>query len=284
MRRNTLILVVALVAAACGGADGAGGTTIANDTTTTTAPLEGPDDVRPMLTISDEGGFVPVEYNLRRVPRFVLMSDGTIYSPAPTTLEFPGKAVPPIQVGQVDAETLAGIRGLIDTSGLGEVTDESNDAAASRVADASTTVFVYVDQDGGEHRFAVYALGLSDIDFGDPRVEQLELLLAEVEQAAGSATGTEIWQPEAVQVYVSDQPMRFDPEFSNTMEYPLDAGFDSLGEAETAGFQCLTLEGTEATSLLDVMSEANEATTFVTEGGEEYTILVKPLLPGQEGC
>ena len=64
--------------------------------------------------------------------------------------------------------------------------------------------------------------------------------------------------------------------------YEIDcAAFEEFGD-ETAGFRCIDLEGIEAVAVLERMAEANEATTFVDADGTEYTVLVKPLLPGQE--
>lgn len=285
MKRNSLILILALFVVACGGADGGAGST--DDTTTTTEPLTGPDETYPLITVTEEGGFVPVHFNLRRVPRFVLMSDGALYMQAPTTLEYPGAAVQAIQVGQVGEEALERIQGLIADAGLDEVDDESNDVAADEIADAATTVFVYTDPSGVEHRFAVYAIGMGDVDYQDPRVADLQMLVTALDEAAASMADADIWQPDSVAVYVSNEPLGFDQEFANTMDYPLDRPFEQLGSdgSDLPGdYRCETLDGADATELLETMAEANEATTFVDADGNERSIVVKPLLPGQAGC
>ena len=76
------ILALALLVGACG-----------NDSSSEPQEARGADEV--VLTVTSEGGFVPVEFNLDRMPRFVLMGDGTLYSPGMMTLEFPGKLLPP---------------------------------------------------------------------------------------------------------------------------------------------------------------------------------------------
>jgi hypothetical protein len=204
---------------------------------------------------------------------------------APTTMQFPGPAVVPIQTGTVDQATLDEIRSAIEAAGLNEIDDQSNDAASAQVADASTTVFTYVDAEGDEHRFAIYALGMPEIDYGDAAVSDFEDLLGLMEEAAGTAGDTQLWTPDAVEVFVSPEGLGFDQEFANTQTYPLSMSFDELpAESESAGYRCTTLEGDQAAQLLDAMSEGNEATTFVTDSGDEYSIIVRPLLPGQEGC
>jgi hypothetical protein len=284
MRRNILILTVALIVAACGGA-GVGANGDDTDTTTTTVPLAGPDDVYPMLTIEDVDGFIPVQFNLKRIPRYVLMSDGTLYTQAPITAQFPGPAVVPVQVGTVDQTMLDEIMAAIGTAGLDTIGDEANTAASARVADASTTVFRYTDAEGAEHRYAIYAMGMSDIDYGDDRVAAAETLLGLVDGAAGAVTEAELWTPSAVEVFVSPEGLGYDEQFANTLDYPLAETFEDMSTAsETAGFRCTTLEGSAATDLLDTMSGANEATTFVTPSGDEYSLIVRPLLPGREGC
>ncbi|MDH4119934.1 MAG: hypothetical protein OEW30_21340, partial [Acidimicrobiia bacterium] len=70
------------------------------------------------------------------------------------------------------------------------------------------------------------------------------------------------------------------PEFVNTADWPLDVTFEEMSEG-AAGFRCVNLEGSEAASFLAVYAEANDATTFVTPDGTEYTLVTRPILPGQ---
>lgn len=152
---------LALLLTACGAGDAGTATTTPDGTPNTTVPpLEEPEaTVGVVLTISDEGGFVPVEWSLKRIPRYVIMSDGKVYYQGPVTLEYPGRALPNVQTGIISEEDLAEIMALIDESGLNEVTDERNDKGMLNIADAPDTVFVYTDDEGVEHRFSVYALG-----------------------------------------------------------------------------------------------------------------------------
>ncbi len=282
MRRNIIFfMTMALVLAACGSGD-AGTPRIEDPDTpsTTSGPLEAPDEVRPLLTVLEEGGFVPVEWNLRRIPRYVLMSDGTLYGPGPVPAIFPGPALPAVQAVEADDATMAEIANLVEASELDSVDEERNNAAAARVADLPDTVFVYVDDAGVEHRFTVYALGIDDVDFGDARIAHLEELVQVLDEAMAAGAG-EQRLADSIDVYVAAQGNGFDQEYANTQDWPLDVAFDEL-KGDTVGFRCLHLEGAGATTVLDKLATANEATTFVDESGTEYTVLVRLVLPGQQ--
>jgi hypothetical protein len=275
---------LALLVSACGAGDAGTATTTPGGTTpdTTVPPLEEPEtDVRVILTISDEGGFVPVEWNLKRIPRYVVMSDGTVYYQGPVTMEYPGRALPNVQTGTISENDLAEIMALVEESGLSEVTDERNDKGMLNIADAPDTVFVYTDEEGVEHRFSVYALGFEGLDYEDERVSTLEALLARVDQAVASAEPAEPFQPESVEVFVGQRELDIDPQFANTIDWPIETTVDEMTEGP-AGFRCAVLEGDAATAALDAFADANELTTVLTEDGTEYTMIVKPLLPGQE--
>lgn len=286
MRRTiTSLIGLSLLLAACGAGDAGTGTTSNGGSTpeTTLPPLEAPEG-EVVLTISEEGGFIPVEWNFRRIPRYVVMSDGTVYTQGPMTLEYPGKALPNVQRVEISGEELTAIMDLIEEAGLPDVSDERNDKAMMNIADAPDTVFTYTDAEGVDHRFAVYALGFEDIDFDDDRVTVLEELLAAVDEAVAQAESSEPFTADRVDVFVGQREIAVEEQYANTIDWPLEATFEEMSDGG-AGFRCVSLEGEEAASILEVFSQANEATTVVAEDGSEYTMIVRPLLPGQEsGC
>ena len=148
MRTLGVTIVLALVVAACGGSD-------TGEETQPTVPEGTSGGV--ILEISDEGGFVPIEFNLQRVPRFTVFSDGTVITPSREQFRFPGPAVPPLAQHQLDASTVADLLAFVNDLDLAaiDMLDLNN---APNVADASTTVVRYYDETG-EHRLSVYALG-----------------------------------------------------------------------------------------------------------------------------
>lgn len=285
MRRTfTTLIGLALLLSACGAGDAGTGTTTSGGSTpdTTLPPLEEPEtEPRVVLTISDEGGFIPVEWNFKRIPRYVVMSDGTVYLQGPTTLEYPGAALPNVQAVEISEEALAEILALIESSGLADVTDERNDEAMVVVADVTDTVFTFTDEDGVDHRFSVYALGFEGVDFTDERLTGLEDLLARVDRAVAEGDPVDGFVADRVDVFAGSREIPVEGEFANTLAWPLSVSFDDMADAG-AGFRCTHLEGDEAAAILDSFSEVNDATTFETDGGDVYTVIVRPLLPGQE--
>ncbi len=284
MRRTfTTLIGLALLLSACGAGDAGSGTTTPGGSTpdTTLPPLEEPDtEPRVVLTISDEGGFIPVEWNFKRIPRYVVMSDGTVYLQGPTTLEYPGAALPNVQAVEISEEALTEILALIESSGLADVTDERNDEAMVVVADVPDTVFTFTDEDGVDHRFSVYALGFEGVDFTDERLTDLEDLLARVDRAVAEGDPVDGFVADRVDVFAGSREIPVEDEFVNTVAWPLTVSFDDMADAG-AGFRCVHLDGDEAAAILDSFSEFNDATTFETESGDVYTVIVRPLLPGQ---
>ncbi|HHC08756.1 MAG TPA: hypothetical protein ENK55_08575 [Actinobacteria bacterium] len=231
----------------------------------------------PMLTVTSEGGFAPVEQLVGRGPRFVLMADGRLLFEEPAAAVDPAPMLTGYLVVQVDEATLRTIRRLVDEIGFPGFSELRNDDAADRVADATTEVVTYRDGDG-DHVFAVYALGLVDPD--DRRVELLRALLDLVEEAATSG------EPEAAPVdhlvvHVAEVPA--DPELSDVRPWPLPEAPEELESIEPLGWRCATYDAATAAELVGVFTAATRATLW-EEGDTTFRILARPLLPGEAGC
>ncbi|MGH3651292.1 MAG: hypothetical protein ACRDU9_11345, partial [Acidimicrobiia bacterium] len=140
-----VLISIALVMAACGGA-GAG-------------PEVG--GAEPVLQIASEGGFAPVEIILNTGPRYTLLGDGRLIFQGFQTLEFPGRLLWPYLVAQLDSGQMGAVLAMVETIGLPEIDDVVDDDAAGMIADASTEVITYWDENG-EHRLSVYALGFEE--------------------------------------------------------------------------------------------------------------------------
>lgn len=126
-----------------------------------------------VLRLEYEGGFMPAEYTFTAQPTLVVMSDGRIYSPPAMIEIYP----PPIQTGyevrRVTQEGVAAIRERADEAGLTEDGDRAPNEDGMAVADAATTVFTYVDEDGTEHRITAYALAEYGTDGDTPERRKL---------------------------------------------------------------------------------------------------------------
>jgi hypothetical protein len=299
MRRThilSLILGLSLVVAACGadgssgsdttgGDDGDGTTTTVGDTTTTfvedddiaVPPLD-PGSV--VLTITNEGGFVPVEMAYHPLPTYVLLADGTLYAPGMIPLIFPGPLMPAIQAIQLDEGAMTQIMELVEAIGLPEMTEERVEDAVN-VADAGDTVVRSFDANG-EHSFAVFALGLGESD--DPRVAATERLLEGLGLASTNGEPLGVFVPTAVEVLVADSFDAASDPASEILDWPLPvpaAEIDAVG-GET-GLRCIALEGEDAEYALGVFTEATQM-TFFEEGGEVWRLIPRPLFPGETGC
>ena len=127
---------------------------------TSSEPIEIPDGRNGViLEISDEGGFVPIEFSLQNVPRYTVFSDGTLVTPGGTPAIFPGPAVRTLEQHVLSDDVLADLLAFVADMGLDEIVElDLNDGA--NVADAPTTTVRFFDG-GGEHRISIYALGFT---------------------------------------------------------------------------------------------------------------------------
>jgi hypothetical protein len=275
MRVKLLALTAVLTIAACAGPEeGLAGTLKLNDD---------PESV--LLTVRDEGGFVPPEFLVQQGPRLVLLRDGTLIAPGAMIEIFPGPLLTPYQQAQLDQETMLFVLEELDTLGFVDIIDETNDEAANFIADASTTVITFYNQDG-PHRFGVYGLGMGgfgpDSQFSDPRVDQLANLVTELESAGMTQAGGQ-YQPEAIQVLAGIPEFPVEPGFSNVRDWPLPVSYEEMQPTTVGNWRCVTFEGDQVDSLLAEFGQANQVTTWEA-GGTEYSIAVRPLFPGEEPC
>lgn len=238
-----------------------------------------------LFQVSSEGGFVPVEWNLGRGPTFTLTDDRRLVFPGVTTLEYPGKLIPNYQVGHLSDEQFAEVRRLLDEMDLGSVTDE-HDGSVVNVADASTEVIRYWD-DEGVHRYSVYALGITD----EPRSERTAAFseLFEYLHEISATIDAEEYQPQQIRVVAGPDYEGQDPQFIDIRAWPLEgenpedwAEFATIAEDQV--WTCKVFEG----SVAETFSEATQATRWMhpTESGDaqNFNLLVRPLHPGEEGC
>jgi hypothetical protein len=69
------------------------------------------------------------------------------------------------------------------------------------------------------------------------------------------------------------------------MDWPLDTPLAELGEEYPymQDARCAVIEGEELDRLVEYLHQANELTTWLSDG-EEFALLLRPLLPGETGC
>jgi hypothetical protein len=261
------ILALALVVSACG----------AGEEGTMPTDLE-PDDV--VLTISEEGGFAPVEVLLSRHPRYVLQADGRLYAPGAVILIYPGPMLTPIFVGTVEDAAMQEILRLVDDAGLPEIDGRLDDTTATnKVADATTTVITYFDG-STEHTLAVYALGIA-LETSE-QARAAAALVEAVDRANGSLTDATEYRPTKVEIRTGDHMSLPDPDFRSTRPWPLAVAPSDMPESNH-GWRCVVVEGPPASDLLEVFGAANQATVWDYEG-TEHPLIARGLFPGEPGC
>ena len=276
MTRTITVLTLSLVlVAGCGSGDSASDTTGPDDpVTTTTGPSVQPDDV--VLSITSEGGFVPVEHAIDPVPRYVLTADRSLYHQGPVPEIFPGPLLPNIQVTELSEPDYEEVMRLVEQVGFPEFDERSNDDAANQVADAATDVFRYHDEEG-THSYSVYALGL--VQGGGQELVLLTEIIDILDQTS-FGEGSQSYQGERLQVIAGESMGVADPQFTTEAEWPLDVPYEEM-EAFAAGQRCVVLEGEAAEAAYQVFAEANQGYVWGPDG---LTIRPRPLLPGEEGC
>lgn len=268
MRFVVVMMLMGLVVGACG-----------SDTVDEPEPtVPNGTDGGVILEISDEGGFVPVEFNLSRVPRFTVFADGTVVMPRGGQFSFPGPALSPLVRTELDPGTLADLLTFVDDLGLADI--ESVDINnATNVADASTTVVRYFDG-SGEHRISIYALGF-DGTSSDARPAIVESMISRLDQAT-SGDDAEPYDAERMIVF-AQVAQGLDPQqLTQAGPWPFD--FDqSDSTSEVAGFWCLTVDGDEASAVAAVLDDVDTMTTWELDGAA-HRVIGRPLLPHQDGC
>lgn len=265
MRTKSLgvLAMFALVLAACGG--GGDGESIA----------VGPDEA--LLQISSEGGFVPIEVSLGNGPRYTLLGDGRLIFSGVQTLEYPGRLLPPYFVAELDDNQMNAVLAMVEDIGLPGIEDEIDDSAADFVADASTEVIRFWDE-AGEHRLAVYALGIEQ----EPTERNAAFLeLIETLDAFTAQVDADPYEAERVRI-VAGPGGPADPEFTDVRPWPLDDTDLSQWVTLPNDWQCQVFEP----DVLDVFETATQATTWEHPAApsEPLELLVRPLHPGEPDC
>jgi hypothetical protein len=151
MRRTTPLAAVSAVVvslAACGDSSSGG--------SVSSGPSTGADEV--VVRVVTSGGFAAESRRPAQLPQLSVFGDGRVITEGPTTLQYPGPALPNLQEYRL---TDAGRARIIDEArDLGLVDDPSPDFGDPGITDQPTTT-VTVSIDGTMRRVDVYALDLT---------------------------------------------------------------------------------------------------------------------------
>ena len=280
----TWILTLTALAACRGDAT----TVDAGDQTPTSAtptppPSDAPTPDGLVLQVRTGGGFVPAEVAFRESAQFSLYADRRVVVAGPTTLEYPGRALPNLLTGLVGEDDLGAARAAARDAGV----TEDPDLGRPEVADAPTTTFVLVDGDR-THRLDAYALVLDDtpgLTAGQREARQrLRALLARTEELGRAATAP--YRADAVSVLVSPYP-EGDPATPSVEPPPGEADWPladlATGGTEHPAGRCLGFTGADAERVLSAADGARSNTRW-RSGGRAWALAFRPELPGTSPC
>lgn len=265
-RHLTLAVVAALLVSACGAGSGL----------SDTVP---PDPEVAVLTVTSEGGFIAPDAQVTAMPRYVVSADHTLYFQGPIPEIFPGPLLPNVQVVKLSDRTWKDILGVVAELGMPDYEEKLDDEGADRVADAGTDVITYHDANG-DHRLAIYALGIADGSTSQDRLLATDLM--QVLDDAAFNSQSQPFSPETLQVAAGDAGMDVEPGMATVRPWPLDVTYADM-TGWIAGWRCVEVGGPKVQDLMDTFGQANQATRWDT-GSEQVNLRVVPLLPGQQAC
>jgi hypothetical protein len=263
------VAAVALAFAACGGSSSSAGGS------GPPRPPAGPDDV--VVRVVTSGGFTAESRQAAHLPEVSVFGDGRVVVLGPTTLEFPGPALPNLQEFRVTDDGLARIlRAALDA---GLLDDAAPDYGDPGVTDQATTT-VTVRADAGTRQVEVYALGFKARVSGvtpeqsenRDRLEQFVDLVGDA-----GALGDEVvpgserrFEPGALAVLVRQS----DATDGDTHAWPL---------GDLAGTDCTVYTDGDLATALDAARGAREGDAWQS-GGAAYNVVFRALLPDEHTC
>lgn len=292
--------VIALLLAACadvGGSPAPSGSPVDRDDG---SGVPHPDGNEVVLTVSDEGGFVPVDWTVRSMPAFVLLGDGRVIVQGPQLLIFPGPILPNLQVRTLTDDGMQTLLEEIGETGL-FASDLDLRGAMNMIADAPDTVFT-LNADDRQVTLRIYALGMVEPGMEVPGMGAAELTahrtlsqlrdnLLMLDTALPADAWADEWhsfEPEAFRLWVRDasgEPPNPDVGALPVLDWPTDADPAAFGEEDPLlgdGTRCGVVEGAEAEAWLEALSQATELSRLRSADDGLWAVIARPLLPHEE--
>ena len=239
-----------------------------------------------VLQVAHVGGYVSESVLAGRLPLVSLYGDGRVVAEGPVDAVHPGPALPNVLAGHLDEGEVERLVDRALDAGVGDGFDHGRPP----VADVPSTRFTVVTAAGTEVS-EVYALEAGIFTGGDPpgltpeqvaAREGLQALLDELTALRGVAT--ESYVPEAVAAVASEwvEPDdRLPPQPPVAWPGPALPG-EPLGRR--SGASCVVADGPGATAVLAAARTANAATPWTAADGRRWSVVLRPLLPHEDGC
>jgi hypothetical protein len=294
--RLLALSLVAVVAAACTGAGAASSEPVSAEPSESPAATgiaypTGADDL--VLRLRYVGGFAPASSHLVDLPAVSVYGDGTVIVPGPVLAIYPGPALPNLQRATI---TPAGMQILLEAARDAGLLGRDVHYDLEGIMDASSAEFT-LNAEGGVHTVSAYALmeGTETPQGPDAAVTEARSRLATLQTQLGNLDallGGELgpwsaYQAESVQLLVGPgAPDDGQGLTQQPVAWPLSTPLATFGEALPdllAGQRCGVVSGDDVDALMPLLEAANSLSPW-TDGDASYGIIVRPLLPAEEGC
>jgi hypothetical protein len=284
--RVSLALALTLALAACSTAasPSPSGTSAPSPSQATGAAL--------LLRVTSEGGFINPASTLAALPTVTVYADGRIFMAAAPTTDNPNPLVYPVSVRSVGTDGAAAIQAAIHAAGL----DTTSSADPGIPGDSGVNVFDVVA--GGATvttRFAGNGPGggpgLPGASGNPERAAALDLLgrLLDPSDTWGAPSAPEsVYQPLAYRVFVRPGAPAGDGSSTEPIAWPLatplsEFGAPAVPDFGVTGLRSGIIHGNDVATAAPILESAPSSATF-TSGGQDYTLLVRALLPDEVGA
>lgn len=248
-----------------------------------------------VLQVHAAGGFVPWGYDFASVPSLSVYADGTAVVHGPTTLEYPGQALPNLQVVHLPDGALDE---LVAAASDADLLTTAPDYGMPNITDLPTTrVTIAVGGETFEH--AAYALGAGAgenapgdegmFGGGDSGLTEEQsaarVALAAFVQRANELVGATGAEESYAVSALAVMAMPVNPAAQTDVEViePAVVPWPVAGVALAGAGECALVEGADAGTLLATLADANQLTQF-EQDGVVYQAWFRPLLPHESSC
>lgn len=310
------VLVAACVGGPAASATGGPSTSGASAGPSGAPPSEVPASASPspteaglLVEVTTEGGFIGPAAHIGSLPMVWVTDDGRILTPAPMTMQFPGRLVPAVTVRDVGPVGADAIRKAIAEAGLD--TADYLDPSPGMPDVGQWLITVRVDGRTVTSRFnGLEAGGIKGATGGLPGAPSPASAGAaaasgssDAKKAAAAAlvdrltNPAETWGaatpptesrfvPTGYRIWVSPGSPQADPTLAREpIAWPLAMPLARFGTPASpdlgiAGLRVGTVTGAEAMTLAPILEKATSITPF-TSAGSSFTLRVRPLLPGE---
>ncbi|BAL90431.1 hypothetical protein AMIS_52110 [Actinoplanes missouriensis 431] len=240
-----------------------------------------PADDAVVLRVHHRGGFVPPQFLVGRLPLVSVYADGRVITEGPTTLIYPGPALPNLQVARISPQQVKQLAAEAEKAGV----KTGADFGTPGVADIPSTVVTVVTGYGTQ---TVDVVALNEAQPDDSALTAAnradrKKLKAFVDKLTGlGGTGAEPYRPRELAAIAQPWTDPGDGLGGEPVAWP---GPQLPGEAlnKAAGIHCVAVSGAQKDAVWAAASTANQRTAW-TSGDKQWSVLFRPLLPDESGC